>query len=88
MDILPPELINLITYNLKHFTDTSSLKQVCKDFNYLISKTLLIKLKLSHQLSIQNKKKIKRCININCCKDTEEIFLYDFLHFLEFFLQD
>lgn len=70
------EIIEMIFSNLINFLDMYSLKLVCKDYNLCIHKFSLIKMKLCKKIITENKKKLTKCVNINCCKDQKEIFLH------------
>ena len=77
MDKIPMEIIEIISSNLINFQDMFSLKLVCKDYNLCIHKFSLIKMKLCKKIITENKKKLTKCVNINCCKDQKEIFLHN-----------
>jgi hypothetical protein len=75
MNKLPIEIVEIISNNFNNFIDMYSFKLVCKDYNQCINKFLLIKIKLSEKLLLQNKKKINNCVNDRCFYDTKEIFV-------------
>ncbi len=69
------EIIEMISSNLINFLDMYSLKLVCRDYNLCIHKFSLLKMKLCKKIITENKKKLNKCVNINCGKDQKEIFL-------------
>ena len=83
MDRLPIDIVGIISTNLNNFRDMYSLKLVCKDYNLCIDKFSLIKMKLCKNLLLENKKKLKKCANNNCCKETKEVFLYEYAYYFK-----
>lgn len=78
MDLLPIDLIIVLSSQLEDYKDLLHFKLVSKENNENISRIEIVKMKLFGIFN--NSKKVKKCVNIDCYDETEDLFLDNYYH--------
>ena len=72
-DILPYEMLEEISKHMNISSDLLSLKLVSKEISKIIKKYDIMRLKVFEKL--KDKKRKNLCANVNCYKETEDLFI-------------
>ena len=73
MESLPNDLFLMISSSLDNYVDLLALKLVCKEYNEIIHRKNIIKLKIVNK--INNHYYLNKCVNVNCCEETKDLFI-------------